>query len=411
MKNLKFLLCLLIVVAASMLVFSACGTTEDTTQEPASTTTVTTTVATTTYIDYVERSVTPAEAIAEDELKVYGRYVELDGGAISCDFTACGIEFSAWCRGDVAVDIQVSQPITGQGSVIGFYSIWVDGERIDTEVRKDSGKDTGYVSGTRVVKTQTVTLATGLEEGLHTFKILKQNNPRNCISQINNIKFEGQLAPRPADKEILIEFIGDSLTAAYGNLGSSKSTDNGSANIEDGTLSYAYLAAEKLDVDCSIIARPGIGMAFGTDSAANVQMADIYDLQCFWRSNSTKYETKRVPDLVVIYLGTNDNSNGSSKGGASWLTTFDTKFRGLVDGLLERYGEDTPILLLENRDISNTGVGNKMKAIDTDYENVKLIPFTRHKSGAGSHASAAECEIEANDLVAQLKTLYPDLFK
>ena len=90
MKNLKFLLCLLIVVAASMLVFSACGTTEDTTQEPASTTTVTTTVATTTYIDYVERSVTPAEAIAEDELKVYGRYVELDGGAISCDFTACG---------------------------------------------------------------------------------------------------------------------------------------------------------------------------------------------------------------------------------------------------------------------------------------------------------------------------------
>lgn len=409
MKNLKLLLCLLVVVAASVCVFTACGEPEETTA--AQTTTAATTTVATTTIDYVERVVTPAEAIAEDKIKVHGRYVELADGAISCDFTACGIEFSAWCRGDVTIDLKVSQPITGQGSVFGFYTVWVDGERIDVDVRKDGGRNTQYTSGVRVMKSQTLTVATGLEEGLHTFKVLKQNNPRNCISQINNIKFEGQLAPRPADKEVLIEFIGDSLTAAYGNLGSSKSTDNGSANIEDGTLSYAYLAAEKLDADCTIVARPGIGMAFGTDSTANVQMADIYDLQCFWRSKSTKYETQRVPDLVVIYLGTNDNSNGSSKGGANWLTTFDTKFRGLVDGLVERYGEDTPILLLENRDLAGSGVATKMRAIDTDYENVKLIPFTRHKSGAGSHASAAECEIEANDLVSQLKTLYPDLFK
>ena len=410
MKNIRFLLCLLVVVCASMLVFTACGQGADTTAEtPAVTTTATTTtVATTTSIDYSEKTLTPAAAIAEDQLKVYGRYVELEGEAISCDFTACGIEFSAYCRGDVAVEIQVQQPVTGQGATFGFFTIWVDGERMDVELRKDSGRPTAYTSGVRVVRTATVNLATGLEEGLHTFKILKQNNPRNCIAQINWIKLEGEMAARPADRDVLIEFIGDSLTAAYGNLGTNGvSTDNGSANIEDGTLSYAYLAAEQLGADWSIIARPGIGVIFGTD-ANEFQMSNIYKLQCFWRSKTVLYEpAERKPQLVVMYLGTNDNSKVGQSTANKEL--FDEKYRSLIDEVIANYGEDVEILLLENKALSATTKG-VIASIKGDYEQVKVLPFTRHTSGAGSHASVAECQTEANELEAAIRTLYPELF-
>lgn len=404
MKNFRFLLCLAVVLVACVFMFTACGNGDDTTA-PAQTTAATTTTVTTTVIDYSERTYTPAAAIAEDLIKVYGRYTELADEAISCDFTACGIEFAAYCRGEVSLELSTSKPAMGSNGAstdYSFFTVWVDGERIDVEKRGA----TNIINGIKVEgKNAKLTLATDLEEGYHTFKVLKQNNPRNCIAQINSISFTGEFAERPADNEVLIEFIGDSLTAAYGNLGSA-SVGDGGTNYEDGTKSYAYLAAEELGADWSIVARPGIGVIFGTDHEA-YQMSNIYKYQCFWRHPKNLNNVGRIPQLVVIYLGTNDNG----KVGASTANKelFDTKYRALLDEVIGNYGEDVKILLLENTAMSAT-TKSVFAAIDTDYDQVQILPFTRHTNGFGSHANVTECELEAAQLVAALRQKYPDLF-
>lgn len=403
MKNLRFLLCLLVVIAASAFVFTACGNGDGTT---APTTTAATTTAATTVIDYSERTVTPAAAIAEDLIKVHGRYVELADEAISCDFTACGIEFAAYCRGEVTVDLSVYKPNFGSTSAstdYGYFTVWVDGERVEVDTRGTTDTVCGIkVSG----KNATLTLATDLEEGYHTFKLLKQNSARNCIAQINSIGFTGEFAERPADSDVYIEFYGDSLTAGYGNLGT-PSVGDGGTDYEDGTQTYAYLAATELGADFSIVARSGIGVAYGSDDLAS-QMSNIFKYQCYWRHPKEKHDFARQADLVVLYLGTNDDNQGP-KQSPTWLSTFETKYRAMIDELIEYHGEEVEILLLENRAVS-TGMKNVFASIDADYEQVRILPFTRHLGGAKSHPNVSEHETEAAELVAALRETYPELF-
>ncbi len=397
-KCVSYFLALIAVLGA----FSACSAPGDetVTTEGRGTNVVSDVLTTEVAKVYNTVTITPEEAIGKNLIKITGRYDILENGAISCDWTGSGIEFKADCKGPVAVNVSCDQTRIGTGGATSFFTVWVDGKRDDRFVRySENEKET--VNGVRVQgRKKDIILAEDLDAGEHIFKIAKQGDPRSGLVQINYIKLKGTLLDRPEDNRLYIEFIGDSLTSGYGNLGSSSYGDGGS-RYEDGTLAYAYRAAEKLKADVSIIARPGIGLIAGSDKDFSVQMFNIYHLNCFWRSDSAEYKPERIPDLVVYNLGTNDKSNGADP------KEYGVKLKEFINVLYGYYGE-VPVLILVNKQIQNVFLTPTKDAVK-DYPLVKVTDYLRHTGGYMNHPTADEGKTEAIKLADQIKLFFPDL--
>lgn len=346
---------------------------------------------------------TAQEALEQGVIKVNGRYELLDGGAISCDWAGGGIEFNADTKGKVIVNISCDDTLQSSGGAVSYFSVWVDGERKDSFTRYTDG-NVNVIDGVQVKgRKQSVTLAEGLEAGVHSFKLAKQGNPRTGLAQINYITFKGKFVEKPADSGFLIEFIGDSLTAAQGVLGSPTYGDY-SVKYEDGTLGYAYLAAEQLNADCMLVARPGIGLVCGSEKDNSVQMSKIYHLQCFWRSLTKEYAPVRKPDLIVYNLGTNDNSQGVDP----------NEYRDVLNAFIKEvrgyYGEDVPVFIIVNNDIKGNLLSYTEDAVK-GFDNIKISDYVRHRNGYANHPNREDAVIESKKLVNQIKSLYPDLCK
>ena len=393
----KVLLCALSLLLAASTLFG-CDTKKEKKDENTTEAVTTEAVTTKEPTDYSKQiTIKTEDAVKNDLIKVNGRYEFLKNGALSCDHTGCGIEFSLDCEGTVAVNVTTTGDI--------YFTVWVDGVRQDKENRE------GYaVSGIAVTaKKRSVPMILGenLPAGEHNFKIAKQTNPRTSVASIDSVSFSGKFLDRPADKPVLIEFIGDSLTAGSVNIGDKNiKLSASSAVYEDGTQSYAYLAAEKLGVDVSVVARPGIGLLYGTGGDSSTQMGAIYHLQSWWRSTKTEYVPVRTPDLVVINLGTNDQGSMSSAGGSIAAYT-----KGLTDfiGVIRGYYGEVPIMILVNNDIAGSFRPATVEATK-GMNGITIESYQRHKNGGNNHPNLSECRIEADTLVSQLKNHYPELF-
>lgn len=117
----------------------------------------------------------------------------------------------------------------------------------------------------------------------------------------------------PAEKKKLsIEFIGDSITCAYGVEGKD-SSEPFKTTTENFMKSYAYLTAEKLDADYSAVSYSGHGVMSGYTSDGKMNEKDIvppfygkigktpeYALEWDFKSHKN--------DIIVINLGTNDSN-------------------------------------------------------------------------------------------------------
>ena len=141
------------------------------------------------------------------------------------------------------------------------------------------------------------------------------------------------------ESDLLIEYIGDSITTGIGV----HRTPDGWAH--DGTNSYAFLSAINMGVDWRIRSRSGIGAYInsGGGKGVNCDWYNSYPLENSWRSSTTPYNESRQADVVVIYLGTNDNS------GLGGINT-EAKINELAGGmklLIERvksYNKDAKIV-------------------------------------------------------------------
>ena len=181
------------------------------------------------------------------------------------------------------------------------------------------------------------------ELGEHTIKILKQTESNYTICEMMSIKLTGKLSDPPEDKDLYIEFIGDSLTCGMGNLTNNpNATEPQSALWEDATQSYGYMIADQLDADYSIISQSGIGIAGGW---SGYPMATYYTAQSYTRDKNVKQEFTRVPDLIVINLGTNDHFINNDKSPDECKPEdVERMTEELILLVRECYGTDVPIL-------------------------------------------------------------------
>ena len=114
----------------------------------------------------------------------------------------------------------------------------------------------------------------------------------------------------PANKKKLsIEFIGDSMTCAYGVEGKDEN-EHFKTSTENFSKSYAYLASQILNVDYSSVSYSGYGIASGYSEGEK----NTKDLVSLYYKNIGKHENypgewdfeKYKNDIIFINLGAND---------------------------------------------------------------------------------------------------------
>ena len=303
-----------------------------------------------------------------DSLKLHGRTSVTEDG-IACDLSATGIEFSAYIEGEVKISISVSRPSNG-ASTNTYFTVYIDEVRQDTRFNIKSGSET-------------LTIASFEEGGVHNIRVLKQTEAANSLSVFEALSFKGYFEKAPAKKDLLIEFLGDSITSGFGNMCMNGASDAGSALNQDATQTYAYLAAEKLGADHSLVSCSGIGIAGSW--CGDFVMKDFFTTESYYRSTSEKYEKTFTPDIVVINLGTNDFSKGSS------VTQFKVGVKALINLIRNTYGEDVKIVWAANMmgECMQTYSKSVIASLGGEANGLYMCTLTENRQGGYYHPNKA----------------------
>jgi hypothetical protein len=314
------------------------------------------------------------------------------GTSLACDWTAAGVEFKFLCKGDISLEITAANAVT-------TFTIEIDNEIMYRHF------PVSYGSGT-------YTVASGLEAGYHTIKIVSEKGYGNNVT-IDSVTFTGEIL-KVEEKDIYIEVVGDSITCGAW-LG-----EGGVGN--DGTVAYAYLALDELDVDYSICSNSGMGIAYSA-SETNI-FSKVYPYQNLTRDQST-YVPTRTPDLVVVNLHTNDNwqwysNTPEDRNGENEkynFATFDAAFDDMIKTFTDLYGKDTPMLFvfgcMANENYENATLRSKYlikrKYVAEGYD-IKIVNLTTNREASGSHPNNEGARIQGTELAAFIRTNYPHFF-
>lgn len=227
--------------------------------------------------------------------------ITINGLALDC--TGSTFEFAAFCKGDVTLGIYVDAPDSYENQL--YFTVYNDGQLLGPREKYKFG-GTGK---------REFVIAQDLEEGYHTFSIVRQNESEMGEFCIKYIMLTGRLQTPPRERERYIEFVGDSITTGIGNLYTPETWDPNvdpkSKVYQDGTQTYGLLAARKLRADYSVVAQQGIGIICGWQPHT---MLDTYEMTCYQRNRRDDWNFIRQPDFTVINLGSNDSDKIEENG-------------------------------------------------------------------------------------------------
>ena len=317
-----------------------------------------------------------------DNVKIQGR-TAMVGGTLMLDFSISGIEFELDCEGDVYATFNARKLSSTSSTGGAYFTIVVDGEK----------KARDYCHITTIGETK-VKLAEGLSKGKHTFAIYRQTEHSQAEIGVCALSYDGEILAKPADKDLYIEFIGDSISCGFGNLGNSSQGD-GAPLWSDGSQAYTFLTAQALNADWSNVSWSGLGCKYGYSSTT---MQQVYPAQRYNYDKNTQYDfSAKKPDVIVLALGTNDNAkapdNVSKRAGMVEMLT-----------LVRAKNPDVPIVWIYN--MMTNGVNAMVEEIveefggaDKGYYACKL---TMNTSGGGWHPNLKGQQKFADELVAFL---------
>jgi len=258
-------------------------------------------------------------------IRYVGRVERHADGSVSFDWSGCYLTLRFTGR---SLAVRVSD--TG----CSYYNATVDGAA--PHVVSTFGRDS------------LILLASGLSEGLHTLRLQKRTEGREGRTTIHDFRTDaqgGRLLPDTFRPVRHIEFIGDSYTCGYGVEGLNRH-ERFRAETENCDKAYACIAARYFDADYTLIAHSGRGVvrnygdkrpvsASGTMPERMARLYDEDDSICWEYSRSPWH-----PDIVVVYLGTNDFSTGAHPSEKE----FKAGYRRLLRMLRNHYGVQVPVL-------------------------------------------------------------------
>lgn len=266
--------------------------------------------------------------VSENNAKLIGRTLKTDGitwlvhSGSAAEFTINGTEASVTICGDSGIN--------SDEKYRPRYGVYVDGKLVKDVVMGE--------------KEQTVKLFSGTASRTAAVKIIHLSEANNGCIGVKDLTVTSSsstpVKPTPK-KELMIEFIGDSITCAYGVEAGSQ-YESFSTATENFTLSYAYLTAQLLDADYSAVCYSGHGIVSGytNDGTKNTDslVPPYYEMVGKPKDYQTQWDFSKNPaDVIVLNLGTNDDSYASKE-----LETRGAEYQELYEDFLRQIRKCNP---------------------------------------------------------------------
>ena len=238
-----------------------------------------------------------------ENVKLIGRVMPLED-TLWLVLSGTGVEFSVTGK-FVKVTFLADDTWSGAPENRARVAVYVDGKRVTDELLDQPE--------------MTVTAFNCEREETHTIRIIKLSESAMSTCGISGIETDGEIHPTE-QKDMLIEFIGDSITCGYG-VDDEDRDHHFATGTEDVTRAYAYKTAQTLDADYSMVSFSGYGIVSGYtatgEKLGNQLVPDYYEKLGFsfgtykgeYKPQNISWDfTRRQPDLIVLNLGTNDMS-------------------------------------------------------------------------------------------------------
>jgi lysophospholipase L1-like esterase len=213
----------------------------------------------------------------------------------------------AWQGAGFVANVQgttIAVKLRTEGTDTVFFQPVIDGKPA-TRFEVKSGSD------------RTLTLGSGLAAGNHVVELYRETEGMYGVSTFLGLTSGALMAP-PASSGRLIEVVGDSISAGYGNLGSephpapdwaASPACHWTAANSSWYQTYASVAGHKLDAEVSTIARSGWGMYRDGDGNTSGVLSALYD-HALGTAAQPSFNFQPKASAVVINLGTNDWAKG-----------------------------------------------------------------------------------------------------
>jgi len=189
---------------------------------------------------------------------------------------------------------------------------------------------------------RTVTLFEGRKKGEHEIILQKRTEGEQGTFSILAFETDGRFLQAGGQKGRHIEFVGDSYTCGYGTEASGRD-EPFRPEEENANLTYASILGRYFDAGVNLVSHSGRGITrnYGDGDPGNTMPVRYLrtldgNPSFMWDPSSAPYK----PDIVVIYLGTNDFSTGRQPLLESWLADY----KGLLQTIRSWYGPDVPVL-------------------------------------------------------------------
>ena len=267
---------------------------------------------------------------------------------------------------------------------------------------------------------KTVTLATGLSAGDHVVELYRETEGRSNYAYSTFLGFvSGTPQAPPAYSGRLIEVIGDSISAGYGNLGSEQHPNGGddpaggcrfTTETESAYMTYGAIAARAVNADASILAASGWGIYSDNGGNTSNVLSALY-ANTLGGVSAPAWPFQPKPQVVVINLGTNDFSANANLASAP----FTTAYNSLLTTVRSKYPYARINFAIGSL-LYGTGLANAtsyIKALvaarkNQGDNNIKVLEFGQQDASKGTgcdwHPNVAEHQRMAALLTQELKT-------
>ena len=374
-----------------------------------------------------------AENMSADET-LYNTYgatpYDADSKGFKLSYIGSGIEFAVENSKEVSVGIKLpsfssyKKYSADSEAVYNFHTLrlklWIDG------VAQDD-----IIVNQKHIIAKNITVAQGLSDGKHTIKLVRATEA--AIGKelaLTGVLSKGTLATVEKADKPYIEVYGDSVSSGYGNIasgsytnfnndpsnyvyvkdgyavdasteGAVKTINTSEFNFEDGTKTYAYMAAENIGADIGVFSKSGLGITVYGGKAE-----ETTETMSKWYPN---LPVNPNADYVIINHITNDSKYYNSAAGLT------------KEGLADAYADfiatvradhaNAKIIVVygmmpltsANEDYYLTGeevVLNAVAKAKQNDSNVYALMLPAGKDGGAGHPSEAQ-HLAASELLTQ----------
>lgn len=277
-------------------------------------------------------------AADSEEITYIGRVLRTEDGAVKAD----------WSGTTAVVSFQ------GKGLTLHFDEARLD--YLNVWIDKEPG-----VEADAVLKLEgrgAVELCTFKKKGTHTVYLQKRTEGETGCITFLGFETDGTLLKARPWKERVIEVIGDSYTCGYGVEAPGRDCP-AIPEEENCNKSYSGILGRFFEADVVSVSHSGRGIVRNYNDGDPAQTMPVRYLRTLDQEAEPRWEPSYRPNIVVIYLGTNDFSVGKQPSMGAWLKAYKT----LLEAIRANYGPEVPILCVASN--ADTLLADYVKAVAT----------------------------------------------